>query len=383
MKEKSEILSLTGLRFIAAFYVFLFHIHMNWQLTAHPFFKGVLDVGAVGMSLFFILSGFLLFLNYYGVRGNFREYFLNRFARIYPIYIAAALATLPWFKIPLGVELKDSIIVYSKYIFILVADIFVIQAWFPSLFGYWNNGGSWSISVEFFCYFLLPMVMPFIVNFSNAGRIKILLIAYLCSAMIGVAAKLFPDPGIAFYYAMPIFRLPEFIIGGSVFLLLLGRPVKKYLWVAQVLLIVLTALYLGYFGGLMPMYVGHNWLVVPVIAFVVASLYAGGGPIDWILSRPIFVWFGKISYCFYSFQALVLKLLIDYHEVIINRFPIFANNKILAILAFIVLTTISAFAYYFVEEPSRRWIKRKWQSKESICQNRSKVVAGDMAVNAA
>jgi hypothetical protein len=57
MKDEKEIFPLTGLRFVAAFYVFLFHIHIRWPISSHSFAKNVLDQGAIGMSLFFMLSG--------------------------------------------------------------------------------------------------------------------------------------------------------------------------------------------------------------------------------------------------------------------------------------------------------------------------------------
>ena len=99
MKYEKEILSLTGLRFVAAFYVFLFHIHIRWPIADHPFAKKVLDQGAIGMSLFFILSGFILAYRYADGRSTLKDYLINRFARIYPICAVAALVTLPWIGI--------------------------------------------------------------------------------------------------------------------------------------------------------------------------------------------------------------------------------------------------------------------------------------------
>jgi len=50
MEEKQEILSLTGLRFVAAFYVFLFHIQIRWPIVDHWFAKNVLEHGALGIG---------------------------------------------------------------------------------------------------------------------------------------------------------------------------------------------------------------------------------------------------------------------------------------------------------------------------------------------
>ena len=54
--ELTEVRPLTSLRFVAALYVFVFHIHIRWPV-AGGWMDGLLSSGAVGMSLFFMLSG--------------------------------------------------------------------------------------------------------------------------------------------------------------------------------------------------------------------------------------------------------------------------------------------------------------------------------------
>lgn len=365
MPTQSEVLSLTGLRFVAAFYVFLFHIHIRWPLTQIPLFKGLLDAGAVGMSVFFMLSGFLLFLGYHDIKGRVRDYLVNRLARIYPIYFLAGLVTLPWLNIPLGESITENFMGLARMAFIFVANLFLIQAWFPPLFSYWNDSGSWSISVEAFCYLLLPLMMPFLAKLSRAGLIRVLLLCYLFSVMVGLASSLYPGYGLPVFYAMPIFRLPEFIIGGCVCLLIKDRASSRPGWVAQVAVIALVAWYLGDFALGLPIYVGHNWIVVPAVAFIVASLYRGGGPLNWLLSRSWFVWLGKISYCFYSFQALMLLALIDHHAALVEAYPVFNDSRILALAVFVVLTCLSALGYYLVEQPARNWIRNRWRERKT------------------
>ncbi len=61
----NEILPLTSLRFFAALYVFIFHIHIRWSLICNKFLSNFFFEGGVGMSLFFILSGFILYYRYH------------------------------------------------------------------------------------------------------------------------------------------------------------------------------------------------------------------------------------------------------------------------------------------------------------------------------
>lgn len=355
MKQESEILSLTGFRFIAALYVFLFHMHTRWPITSIPFLKNVLDQGAVGMSIFFTLSGFLLALRYVEGGSTVKDYLVNRFARIYPIYVLAAFSTLPW----IGINFQNGVdyLEVGKAVFLVLSNIFLVQAWFPQLFAYWNDSGSWSISVEAFCYLVLPIVLPLMAKFTLRQLGVTALALWLLALMPGVSAYLFGPPAFPVFYAIPVFRLPEFLLGVCAFLAV--RKGVLFGFGAGVALAssFLLICYLGLYGAVMPIYIGNNWIVIPVICILIVGLSTNSGPLAWLFSRKIFVWLGKISYSFYSMQALLIFTLNSYHEQIILAWPVLVNGRYLAVTALFVLIILSAVAYYIIEEPSRRWIK--------------------------
>lgn len=359
MKDEKEIFSLTGLRFVAAFYVFLFHIHIRWPISSHSLAKNVLDQGAIGMSLFFMLSGFVLAYRYADGRSTLKDYLINRFARIYPIYAVAALVTLPWIGINfVNSSLADTLKWIGQLALLVFSNIFLIQAWFLQYFSHWNDGGSWSISVEAFCYILLPFFLPSLLQASMKRLFVIAAVCWLLAVLPGLSAALFNGPSNGVFYSMPIFRLPEFLIGVCTYLAI--RLGFKYRFGAVIQLAVLVTffLYLGIAGPEMPLYVGHNWIALPVIAFMIFSLSNDRGLVASILASRVFVWLGKISYCFYSFQALIILLLIGYHDKLIQVAPALSNNKLLAIASLVVLVALSASGYYLIEEPARRWIRR-------------------------
>src|SRR3984957_542716 len=90
-----HIASLDGLRFIAAasvlfshgyFYIILFQ--QNSSVTAYnaPF----VGIANIGMTLFFVLSGFVIHYNYassVSLPGGIRAFFVARFARLYPLFL--------------------------------------------------------------------------------------------------------------------------------------------------------------------------------------------------------------------------------------------------------------------------------------------------------
>lgn len=368
MNAKGEILSLTGLRFVAALYVFIFHIHIRWPVTENNFLSNIIGQGAVGMSLFFILSGFVLAYRYAGQTFTVSEYFKNRFARVYPIYVVAALLTLPWIGIDiLGSSVGDTFKWICKVTMIVLSNIFLVQAWFPQFFSYWNDGGSWSISVEAFCYLTLPFLLPYLLNASTKTIFSILAVLWVWAVAPGLSATLFENSSNFFvYYAMPIFRLPEFLIGVCAFLLIRRGVNYRCGAFPQMIAIAGLLFYLGTVGSNMAIYVGHNWIVVPVVAFIVFSLSNNKGVISLVLSSRVFVWFGKISYCFYSLQVVLILLLTSYHSRLVAVIPVLSNNIALMLSVFVVLIAISAAGYYFVEEPARRLIRKSGGSLRTL-----------------
>lgn len=364
MKEDQEILALTGLRFVAALYVFLFHMHIRWPLSDNWFVSNVLNQGAIGMSIFFLLSGFVLTYRYRDGTTSTRSYLLNRFARIYPVYVAAAVVTLPWFGVSLGSgSFEDVGLGLFRGALLLLSNIFLIQAWFPQFFPMWNVGASWSISVEAFCYVLLPFFLPALVKLSWKQLKGVAAVCIVLAALPGLSAKLFETPAAGIFYSLPIFRLPEFVLGCCVCLAWSRGRLKPLGTLAQVLVLSGFGLYLGIAGPTLPLYVGHNWIALPVIAVATLCLAYGKGAFAALLSTRPVVWLGKVSYCFYSFQVLIIVLLIGHHDRWVSRVPVLGNNLALAVTAFAVLLVLAAAAHHWIEEPARRAVKRHFASR--------------------
>ncbi len=350
-----EILPLTGLRFAAAFYVFLFHLQIRWPLTEQPFLKQLLDQGAVGMSVFFMLSGFVLAYRYMDGRTSLRHYAISRFARIYPIYVMAALLTLPW----MGIAPHDA---YAglKLGGLILADTLLIQAWFPWSIDFWNNGASWSISVEAFFYALLPLLLRRLKTLRERDLWKVMLLCYGMLVSCGLLTLVLPVWSIRLFYSVPLFRLPEFIIGIGICMLFVRGKTR---WLdgsrVQYMLLAGALLYLALLGGIARGYVIHHWLIVPLIAMLLLSLAKREGAVAWFLSRPLALWLGRISYCFYSFQPVVLLPLVTHHARIVEAYPALADARVMGIVAFIMLLVLAATGYHLIEAPMRRRILRK------------------------
>ena len=79
---------LTTLRAIAALMVYLHHVNpfpAKYHILGLPVW-GIINEFHIGVTFFFVLSGFLIANRYFDTRVSFKKYIWNRFTRIYPVY---------------------------------------------------------------------------------------------------------------------------------------------------------------------------------------------------------------------------------------------------------------------------------------------------------
>src|SRR5579875_2310310 len=96
-KVRTEIPALTSLRFFAALWVVLFHIRELGLWPGGPLpYRALVRVGYLGVSFFFVLSGFILVYVYAGRHIPKGRFWQARFARVYPAYLFSLLIFLPF-----------------------------------------------------------------------------------------------------------------------------------------------------------------------------------------------------------------------------------------------------------------------------------------------
>ncbi|MFU0866386.1 acyltransferase family protein [Kluyvera ascorbata] len=327
MKSKT-LNGVTIFRFIAAFYVFIFHLNMRFHVDAPPWLLKVINNGAIGMTFFFVLSGFVMaWSSKNGIRNN---YFKSRILRIYPAYFFMGIISLP-----ILLDLN-----YQKITSALILFISGTQSLIPASFNIWNFSGSWSVSTEMFFYVTFPLLYPLI----KKHPIHYLVVAYLISSfMIPIAYFIDGSPSFPYYYVSPLHRLPEFVVGVSVGVLfsegrinIKSTTAKAIISVASIMLLTLisTRHNIGYMNSNFSTVMATALLLV-----VMASLS--------IKNEGVyipFIYLGKISYSFYLMQIPIF-LYIDKYKYLFEGY----NSLYMWILIGVVNLLISSFVYHFVE----------------------------------
>lgn len=320
--------SLTIFRFIAAFYVFVFHCNIRFPVEMGIFIDRFIKNGAVGMTFFFVLSGFVMaWSSRDGIKPG---YFSKRLKRIYPAYLFMGLITVPFL-----VDLKAQQIIPSLALFLTGT-----QAWIPSSFSLWNFIGSWSVSTELFFYITFPILLPLIRKHTKAFLLVSLAATSLIvpfSIMLGSGSQ-FP-----LFYVSPIHRLPEFIIGVSSGIYFSNG--KRFPNRINLILLVLSFMVIATLSPMMNSgFMNTNLITVPATAIMIFALASLNVRSNGIAALPIYL--GKISYSFYLMQIPLIMFIEKYHY-------LFDEMNLLSswVGMFFVNIIMACISYHFVEEP--------------------------------
>ncbi|MCH6471810.1 acyltransferase family protein [Sinomonas terrae] len=353
------IASLTGVRALAAGWVVLDHFQSQIFAVApvSNLLKQYIGAGYLGVEVFFVLSGFILAYNYSDRFAKRRkqlyfDFIVLRIARIYPVHIVtlSALGLLFLAASMLHISLNA---VYAPSNFL--ANLFLLQV-IPPFFAL--NGPAWSISAEFFAYLAFPFLALWLSSMKTAAK-GFLFSAITC--ITGTAGILI----ISTYNAMPTsysliwLRIAtEFTTGCLMYSgwrhLGKRRHGKAWGWTALGSAAAVAGI-IAVMGGSGPQALAS----VPLIAVFVLSCGGSTGIVGNILSSRLLQWGGRISYSVYMTHFLVLSLMPRFIPA--ERFgegP-FAAGSALTVY-FLMVIAVGAGTYYFIENPARRLISKRW-----------------------
>jgi peptidoglycan/LPS O-acetylase OafA/YrhL len=339
----SRLPSLTGLRFVAAFLVFGFHVHIEHVIAGGPVrmvMEWVFGPGAVGVSFFFILSGFVLT---WSVRPDDTavRFWRRRVAKIYPNHLVTAVAAIGAAAVT-GAGLGVAVV---------VPNLLLVQAWTPDrriFFGL--NTVSWSLACEVFFYALFPLIHRVLVRVSGRALWPAAAATLALIWLVPVAAQLLPTADR--YWAVwvfPLARLPEFVAG-----MVLARIVREGRWPAVPLwsVVALTV----------AVYLSSRWLpgdfrLVACTAVPLALLVSAFGATDAAgrrtpLAGRLAVWLGTLSFAFYLVHQLVLRLVVK----VAGAGHAAPAGIALALAALVVAIGGSWLLFRCVEQPGMRLI---------------------------
>ena len=318
--------ALTGLRFFAALAVLLFHETDGHLAAAPPLVMRYLKSGFMSVSLFFVLSGFILTYKYLPIeRRAFlrrRDFWVARFARIYPVYLLGlALGLLPFAYnlVRKGGSVGSMLLEGTG---IVASTLMLVQAWIPRAACRLNCPG-WSLSVEAFFYLVFPALGLILVRLRGRHLLIALAITWVVSVVLFAAAWLEVGVWVAssedvtlFRRTLrffPLLRVAEFAFGMLVGLVFLERRDESRAFRASPQLLALAGL-VGLVIAVPLRATGvleavHQQLLLPLFGLLVYGLAYGRGLVARALAVPFIVLLGEASYALYILHGPVHSLL--------------------------------------------------------------------------
>lgn len=348
MQVRHELRPLTSARGIAAWYVVLYHIRLSAAGSLPP---GVIDFFAKGylaVDFFFVLSGFVIWLNYGQLLGQHGaravpHFLWRRLSRVYPLHLLMLLVAVAFAIACLatGRGMPDDY-AWSTLPFHLL----LMQNWGFLPLGW--NVPAWSISCELGAYLIFPLLMAFTDWRRTSTPVLLAIVALLMGGLFALFSAMGKQ---ALGNDIALLGLPrclfEFAMGTIVAALWLRwreAPKRPAIIAAASSLAGLAAWFAG-----VPETLALPFTFVALL-MLLALTSEGRNP----MKGRVIHWFGEISYATYLAHSLLYLFFKIVFVSDVDNVPL----PVLGVFLLIVLG-VSAILYHGFELPAQKWMNRR------------------------
>ncbi|WP_026664662.1 acyltransferase family protein [Butyrivibrio sp. FC2001] len=349
-ERQSRIVGLDIYRILAVLFIFLFHSNIHIQCQ-YGFLTPFINMGAIYMTAFFILSGFSLYLTWnkrdlHDIEG-IKKFYSKRLIGILPLYYAIALLYI----FLLGQESP------TQNLLLAPTEILGIQSTFNSLFAVTHNGGTWFVS----CILLSYLVYPLIQEITKQIRIRSKVILILIIAIV-----LLHSPFIVYFfgtsgiYSNPFFRILEFTIGVLLCSMMTNISECKFSnylfsWWAVIVeyIILIAGVTVALKVGIPGDYMLYSWVALPMFMLLIVTMTELSFP-RWMQNSKIIGYLCEISYAFFFGQYFTWKTTLF----IISKIGI-DTNILRIVISFISCSIYTILLHEIIEKPITRFLKKK------------------------
>ncbi|NRA66469.1 MAG: acyltransferase [Pseudobacteriovorax sp.] len=382
MIRRRELPAISGIRLLAILQLVILHsvAHHRVVFGNTGFFdslpaplNGLLLSGPTATGLFFILSGFILTYVYYDegkrdIRIPFRQFFLNRVSRIYPLHI-------------LMLVFLAAILGFSGSFQDWLINAILAQTVVPTTINSWNTP-AWAASTMVVFYIFFPILLRNLARIPGSffGILGLLLFA-INLGLCGLFLEHFEAYGseirktiILWFYYSPVIWIAYFVSGILAGLFFIGHMELKKQWI-WVILGTAVALFYGFsltkVSATPHVFMRHS-LMLPSQVLLVLTLAYGHGILADICKRPIMVRLSKASFTMYLLHSPLLT-------VFVPLFKGYGELPVWGFFSFILLLLACSLVLedHFVE-PIRRFIMSRLGYGRSSAKKDSSIMTPNL-----
>lgn len=288
----------------------------------------------------------------------------NRLAKVYPAYFFVLLLFSPMF---VYVDLYYGH--GTNTFWHAVTVLTLTQAWFPSLAELWNSP-TWFLSALILAYALFPYVLGPIARLNRKGLYILLASTIATSLLIKLIYSNIsgwtmmegmqqPDPAWYFNFVRfnPVFNFLEFVMGMTTArLMMTSHSTARSYFPGVVLALLLTVMVLRIHYTVNDMIV-RSAIFIPLFLVFLIHLHKSDGRLVKILSHPILLYLGDISFSIYIVHGAIGQL---FYKKVVSGLLFSQPVNIFIYYGTVMVSAIAL--YHLVEKTAHRAIKNKLKS---------------------
>ena len=348
--------ALDGLRAFAVLAVIAYHMGMPWATG-----------GLLGVTIFFVLSGYLitslLVIEFQGTgRINLPQFWLRRVRRLVPaiVFVLVSIAVLcTLFNHALLTKLRPDVLP-SLFFFNNWWQIFHNVSYFDALGSPSPVTHFWSLAIEEQFYLIWPVLLFILMKLGVKKRflsVMTLVLALASALEMGILFDPHGDPSRVYYGTDT--RAFSLLIGawlafvwpsnqlGATDNVKIGTNARRALDGVGILAFIGLCLMVAFADGFSPfLYRGGLVLCSVLTAIVIAVLVHPASILGKFWGLSPFVWIGKRSYGIYLWHYPLLLLIVPQNGLVETPWW-------MLLVALAAIFACSAFSYRFVENPIR------------------------------
>jgi peptidoglycan/LPS O-acetylase OafA/YrhL len=342
MQNKPRLQELDALRGITAFMVAFYHI-----ATVNNPQDSILEFGATGVELFFIISGFVIFMTLERCKSS-KDFIVSRFSKLYPAYWAAVTITFVLYlvTIKLGFHQTQNNNLFLTYF----VNLTMLQYYFniPSM-----DGPYWTLIVElvFYVFMWLLFVTKQLKNVKITGSVILVLILLWRIFYDEINETTFYD---SLSFAVPLLKYFPLFFTGIIFYDSYEKRVSfvNYVLIASCILLMMFIKepFLKRLSFITATEFGLILLTYCIFFFLFIK-----NKLHWMVNRGT-LFLGEISYSLYLIHNFTGARIIAPGLYKIAGLPFWISVAI----ALIVVTGIAYAINRLIEKPAMYFIRRKW-----------------------
>jgi peptidoglycan/LPS O-acetylase OafA/YrhL len=333
--------NLDGLRAIAALMVVIFH-YFNYSISSNikhiEVYQSLTEFGQHGVSLFFVLSGFVItriLIKTRGAKNYFKSFYWKRALRILPLYYLFLILFYSLYPI----ITEDKIIGFNCKL-----PFFIYIQNFKQIFGFCSKGPGhyWSLAVEEHFYLFWPIIVYY-VNPKRLKKVIITCIVFVLLLKIYMLGNNIP------INKFTLTRIDQIFLGGYLAINEFeGKLYDKKDTIRGFIIIFITTVFI-----MLAMYfLFRDTLIVDALKYLALGLafysligllitVSDNCLINKFLSSNILMYLGRISYGIYIWHILAILVLNN----------LFVSNHVFLDLPITIVATIvmAHISYYYLE----------------------------------